>query len=200
MDPIATISTVGAVVGTLKSLTETTQTGLEVITQAKAALDEGDVTTGLLRLALLEVDHNLALIDALQLDASGDEARAGFLKAAAHLKYDALSALLVQWPEVEEPAIPTDYEDEEAMRAWERTLGDVEAGPQILANARFVVSRASVLASLAKVPPPAIKRLRLNIRYRNLQAAHLELLRLLSQKEALTDWLHRRASGAEPHG
>ena len=51
-----------------------------------------------------------------------------------------------------------------------------------------------------KVPPSALKRLRLNIRYRNLQAAHLKLLRVLSQKEALTDWLYRRASGAQPQG
>ena len=194
MEPISTIA---ALIGALKSMTETTQAGLEVITQAKAALDEPDVLRGLLRLALLEVDHNLALIDALQLDASDDEGRQGLLKAAAHLKYDTLSALLVQWETGDEPSTPRAGADEDTMCEWHLSLNDYEAGPQILANSRFVVSRASVLSSLAEVPQTGLKRLRLGVRYRNLQAANLRLLSLLREKEAIADLLTRRESGPQ---
>ncbi len=196
MEPIAAFSTLGAVVGALKSLTETTQAGLEVIKQAKAALDEPDVLRGLLRLALLEVDHNLALIDALQLDASDNESREALLKASAHLKYDTLSALLVQWEPIKEPAGPASYDDE-SYDQWERADMKNEASKQILANARFVVSRASALGSLAEVPGPALKRLRLQVRYKNIHAASLKLLSLLSTKEAIVDLLTRRESGPQ---
>ena len=193
MEPVSTLTTIASAVGVVKALTDTADTGLEIIEKAKKATGKDEISIELLRLALLEVDRNLALIAALDLEVTDDEGRAGLLEAAVHLKHEALGALLLQWHELDEPALPA-YTDNADFNRWVAELDKVDMARQTLANARFVVSRSSVLACLAAIPHQSVKNIRLKLRYENIRGANLKLLGLLKQEGGVADLLNRRES------
>lgn len=196
-DPVTTLAALTSALGLAKTASDTTKTGLDIISKAKETLKKDDVSTELLRLALIEVDHNLSLIATLQLDKLDDSQREGLLTAATHLKYQALTALLLQWPQPQEIEQPTSYSGA-SIEKWHQQQDQADKAEQILANARFIASRSSALASAAQLPPVALKRLRLGQRYRNLKRANLKLLRLLRKKSAIAHLLQRRETEAPP--
>ena len=194
-DPATTLAALTSALGLVKTASDTTKTGLDVISKAKATLKKDDVSTELLRLAVIEVDHNLSLIATLQVKNLDTERRAGLLKAAKHLKYQALTALLLQWPEPEDIEQPSSY-DGASIEKWHQQQDQLDEAQQILANARFIAARTSALSSLAEVPPAALKQLNLGVRYRNLRRANLRLLTLLRKQGAIAHLLKRRETKA----
>jgi len=196
-DPATTLAALTSALGLAKTASDATKTGLDVISKAKETLKKDDVSTELLRLALIEVDHNLSLIATLQLKKIDAERRAGLLKAASHLKHQALTALLLQWPELEEIDPPSAHYGA-PMEKWEQQQDQLDEAQQLLANARFIAARSSALASAAELPPAALKRLNLGVRYANLKRANLKLLRLLRKQSAIAHLLQRRETDAPP--
>lgn len=196
-DPLTILSTLTQIFSLTKSASVGIKEATDVVDKMRTSIKTNDISIELLRLALIEVDHNLSLIATLQLDKLDDSQREGLLTAATHLKYQALTALLLQWPQPQEIEQPTSYSGA-SIEKWHQQQDQADKAEQILANARFIASRSSALASAAQLPPVALKRLRLGQRYRNLKRANLKLLRLLRKKSAIAHLLQRRETEAPP--
>lgn len=196
-DPLTMLTAITSAVGLAKGTSDAASSTLDLVGRTRSAMQKDDVSAELMRLALLEVDHNLTLIDALRLDRLSDDSRLGLLQASKKLRHQALTALLLQWPSPEEVAPPRSSSTA-AYQEWSARQDVQDKALQVLANARFIVSRASVLSCLGDIHPSALKRLRLGVRYRNLRASHLKLLRLLREQDAILHLLKRRAITASP--
>ena len=190
-DPLTILTGLSSALALAKGTSDAASSTLDLVGKTRGAFQKENVSAELLRLALLEVDHNLILIEALKLDKLDEDGRRGLLRAAKQLQHQALTALLLQWPKPEEVAPPksgsaTAYQD------WSERQDRQDKALQVLANARFIVSRVSVLACLEDIHPSALRRLRLGVRYRNLRASHLKLMGLLREQDAILHLLERR--------
>jgi len=182
-DPLTLAASIPAAVGLAGNTLQLGTTALELLGKVRRELDTEEVSEELLRLALLEADHNLALLDVLKVSPLTESTREGLLNASRLLRTEAITALLIQWPELKE--LPGEPEDRSraAKERWEKGLKERPVHEQILANARYVAARVAVLVSLAQIDGAAVKTLRLGVRCRNLRDAHAELRRLLTTTE-----------------
>lgn len=184
------VATIAGTIGALDTALDVTEKALGLLRLTRKASRNGAAADQqLLAMALLDVRHNLALLECLRVkgrDAGTDPALA---QAAAALKVDTLTAMLVKWPipgpERELGRSPA-YVSRKDYDTWLADQDERDARGQLLAQALYIVTRTSALRSILSLPSEIISPIRPAIRLSNLKAAHLHLLTLLSAEGAVS--------------
>ena len=184
----------------LAGLLSSTKLGLDALGAASTLLDRArtrhSADVSLLRIALLQVDHNLVVLNALRTTKLNRADAEAVLSGISALRIDALVELLLQ-ADVPMDVLPLPANVSEAK--FRRSLEANAVRDQtlvLLALARFIVSRVGGLATLERVDARARRNMALGVRVRNLKRAHIDLRKLLSTQEAtapLTKTAHASA-------
>lgn len=193
-----TTSLVGAI-GAIDSVIDVSAKALELLRKVRRASGPKDSPdTKLLAMALLDVRHNLAVLDCLSL--KGVEATDPAVRAVAHaVRLDALVAVLVRWPgqgPEPEPELLS-WASKKDFDEWEAVQDQRDKREQLLAHALFVVTRTQALRSLAALPPAIVRPLKPDQRLTNIKRAHLKLVHLLGEEEAVRHLTGRRRKGSD---
>lgn len=192
MDPVTIAGALTKVFGAAKAGMDVGVAAHGLVQQVQQGREPPElVDAHLLRLALLSVDRNLVLLDGVHTRVQADRQQALFGVADA-LEVAPLAALLIHWPPpTDEPQLPGKPSQADFQR-WEAALDRREGHAQLLAHARYIVARTTGLSALSSVDAHARKELRLGLRLRNLQQAHLRVRHLLGHEETLTHLIARR--------
>jgi len=145
----------------------------------------------LLKLALLTVDRNLVVLDAVK-SRVPKEHHEDLLAVSLSLEVEPLAAILIDWPPQDAPDPPKPGKPAE-FEKWERELDSLERATQLLAHCRYVVSRLSGLRALSQLPAVVLADMRLSTRYSNIERSHLAIRKLLYRQDSLQHLLQRRS-------
>lgn len=171
-----------------------TERAIKLVRELKElAGGDGAVSDEVLRLALLETEYNLALLDVVkpQKGVPSDDGR--LFAFADRMRLDAISALLLEWRPVEAPR--RDWRDGLGLRAaWERIADafDADDDKHLLAVARFIVVRGQALRALGEIDPAVRKKLHVRTRLENLRDANRVLREALRSRDVLEFLTHSR--------
>lgn len=194
MEPVS-LATIGTVLAATKGSVDIATSAYRFISDLKASAEEtGELIDRLLRGALLALDRNLVVLDAVNMSASSD-LNGELLAVANTLDLAPIAALLVQGP------IPTNlpclgpFSGEKEFEEWTAKMDIEEKGDvQILAHARFIVARAEGMRGLYSVASSVRKPMRVGLRLKNLKDSHLTLRKLLSDNDAVSPLKARRST------
>lgn len=200
-DPLTVVGAISAV----DSLLDVSSKALDLLRRTRKASGPKDSPDAkLLALALLDVRHNLAVLDCLQL--KGVEGADPAVDAAAGvLRLDSIVAMLVRWPSPgAEPDLSSTagYSTRKDFDDWDAAQDQRDRRGQLLAHGVFIATRVQALRSLVRLPAHIVRPLRPDIRFSNIKRAHLALAKQLGDEEALKHLStpRRRGKGADSQG
>jgi len=182
---LATAKLAADVCGGALSLLRTIRESLETATE----IDEQ-----LLRVALIEVQQNLVLLDGMKTKGLRGRDRL-LLPFFDQLRLDGLGALLLHWPHPGPEPAPPRFSSEPQTQRWMEQVAERQDDLQLLSYVRFIVVRAGGVRSLAAIDPEVTKQLSIGVRLRNLAQAHRQVLRLLESEQAIEHLVQRRSPG-----
>ena len=186
MDPATVISALGA-----------TKASLELVRSIVdlRGVDQNQVPDEIARLALLETEFNIALLEVVKFSGvpSSDT---GYFEFANQLRMDAISALLMTWMKSSSQAAAKSswLGSFRQTKSWEDVARELDTDASPLDVARYIVVRGGAFAAIGRLPEHVRSRTYGHARLRRLLAANQALREALKGdglRQALkpADWL-----------